>query len=241
MQDKITWEYNCLRVNGTFEGWTALGEGTRVRFAFETPRIMQVRATVNISGTPTVLHYERNRDDPHRFNSDGNPNNLLLTGQPDYVAVASETGYAIVQAARQHLGSTRWARNDAVVTIDTGFTAGDGVNKCNIFVYEVVSPIKAIPTDPSVGFPPRAYEWQDNTYAIAGWTLYSGATRAEPGAVIARPSPNNQWWNPVSYFRQYGHCGITDYDGEWINAGRAHVNRNPHITESEWQPAGFRK
>jgi hypothetical protein len=239
LQDRISWQYRSLNVNGTFGNWTSFQEtGTKIEASFSLPCVIQVRAIVTDSGVTTTYNYVRKRDDPHRFDSGGNPNNLYLKGQPDYIGIASETGYAIVHAARQHLGSTYWRRKDNAVTIDPGWVAQSGTHKCNVFVYEAVSPIKTIPTFPPTLYPPRARDWWSLTpeYPMPDWTLYSGSTRAEPGVVIARPDPD-----PIYQLRGYGHCGITDYDGAWINAGPGNVNRFLHISLNHSQPASFKK
>ena len=183
------------------------------------------------NGISTTYNYERNRDDPHRFNSNGEPNNLYLKGERDYIGIASAQGYDILMAARQHLGSTYWATANTV-TIDTGWVALEGRWKCNVFVYDVVSPIKTIPTFLPDSWPPRVEHWyyQNPMYPISNWTLYSGSTRAEPGVVVAYLKSSDD-----------RHCGITDYDGAWINAGGHHVNRYPHTSNDKYQPAIFRK
>jgi len=84
----------------------------------------------------------------------------------------------------------------------------------------------------------RAYNWWDSSFSIAGWAHHDETWWAEPGTIVARPSIN--WWLLQDILAR-GHVGILDYDGAWINAGSGNVNRFPHLTDSDYQIANFRK
>ena len=53
-------------------------------------------------------------------------------------------------------------------------------------------------------------------YPIPGWTLLTDNAHPQPGNVAASGFETGA----------SGHCGIVDYDGQWISAGGKNVNRN---------------
>ena len=244
LENVISWEYRLLQANGILgPDWHKFsdlgtgdgGKGTKMEAQCITPCIMQIRAVISTGGTDQTFNYVRKKDDPYGANSAGTFNEIYRKGQPDYVGVGNDAEFNIVRAAQASLGSTAWAES-ATITLSTGFVAKSGTPKCNIFDYQSANPSKSIPTD-SGGSPPRAYDWWNSGFSVAGWTFHNETALAEPGTVIARYK--GQWLG----FRipgTHAHCGITDYDGAWINAGPSNVNRYPHITNSDYQTAHFR-
>jgi hypothetical protein len=235
----ITWEYRRLKGDGTYGVWTSFvsGSGPRVEVTENGAGIFQIRIRAVVDGLSVYFNYSRTRDDPHGSDSSGNINPILKEGQPDYVGIAAgPSQYALALAAKASLGSTTWAQS-ATTPVSATFTASPGEPKCNIFVYHMaVASGASVPLD-SGGSPPRAYNWWDQSFAIAGWVWNDEGWWVEPGVVVARPSSN--WWILQDILAR-GHVGILDYDGAWINAGPAHVNRFPHITDTEYQTAHFR-
>ena len=64
-------------------------------------------------------------------------------------------------------------------------------------------------------YPPLANDWAVGTDPpIAGWNHLGTSVHPEPGMVIGHPNPHGP-----------GHCGIVDYDGIPVSAGRENVNK----------------
>lgn len=88
-------------------------------------------------------------------------------------------------------------------------------------------------------FPPVAYDWWEASMLIEDWVRLPDPAFPQPGYIVAGPDATA---NPSS--RRRGHTGILDYAGGWIQAGRATVNKYPHLSTSQekpYQPAGFRQ
>ena len=102
------------------------------------------------------------------------------------MASDQETRDLIVINARKYVGSQAWS--DAVANGDYG----PNTNKCNLFVYAVLTESGATPGLPNGFFhhyPPLAGQWADPSYAIKHWpTLASGSDPA-PGDVVAQMIP----------------------------------------------------
>jgi hypothetical protein len=234
------WQYRKLRGDGTLGEWEFVDHGWEPNIEVTEPGagIFQIRFGILTDGGPVYFNYKRWRDDPHGKDSGGHMNPKLKQGEPDYVGIAaSEQQWLLAKTARIKLGATAYAERLAVVATPS-YTAPPGKPKCNIFVYHMALAAGAsVPLDPG-GVPPRAYEWWDSSFALAGWTHYSSGNTAEPGTVVSRPS-SNIWILQDAIAR--GHVGILDYDGAWINAGPGNVNRYPHLTDDDYQNANFRK
>lgn len=219
-------------------GTTNASKGTKFEYKFYSPGIYQIRANITSTNGQQIFDYVRKNDDPFGADSHGTYNKLYRRGQVDYIGVAraerdaatgeggASTAFEIVKSARGALDSKAWAEAPAY-TLSNGFVVPPGASKCNIFIYEILNPLKAVPVD-SAGAPPRAYEWWKVDKNINGWTWHGGSWYAEPGVEVARYQGGFlQFRLPILP----GHCGILDYDGAWISAGSANVNRNPHITD----------
>jgi hypothetical protein len=66
---------------------------------------------------------------------------------------------------------------------------GPGTNKCNLFVYNVLSAAGADPGAPNGYFhknPPSAGQWGDPDYDIPGWEVLDLRESPQPGDVIAQ-------------------------------------------------------
>ena len=172
-------------------------------------------------------------------------NPIYRIGQPDYVGIAAgEMQFKIVKKARSFKGSTAYAQSGAIDLTAT-ITAVAGENKCNVFIYHMATQAgAAVPLD-SGGWPPRAFNWYDGGTIIDGWTWRSDLVWAEPGTIVARYLDGDSWYDYFDWGFRWpttsAHCGIIDYDGAWLNAGSANVNRYPHLTNRSYQTAYTRK
>jgi hypothetical protein len=90
----------------------------------------------------------------------------------------------IVEAAQEHIGSPAWDFKLAKGTYP------EGTDKCNLFVYEMLTGAGASPGTPH-GWrhpsSPRAGEWADPNYAIPGWRVLGPDEPPQPGDVVAQP------------------------------------------------------
>ena len=113
-----------------------------------------------------------------------------------------------------------------------GFSSiSDGDWKCNYFVaYRIrevgllLSPQREIYWK---DYPPLANDWAGDS-AIENWVRIGDNEDIQPGFVVGHPAAVGS-----------GHCGIVDFDGEGIAAGRYIVNRR----YKKWLDgtAGFRR
>jgi hypothetical protein len=148
--------------------------------------------------------------------------------------------------AHRNLGSTSYAQSKELVLYKGGpkMAGGpEGKNKCNAFVFHKAGDAGAtVPLTRGGSYipgyytsPPLAYDWWDSGYAISGWSRLNDSAFPQPGYVVSGPDNDAE---------RYGHVGILDYDGGWIQAGAKTVNKYPHLETAQtkpYQPAGFRK
>lgn len=68
---------------------------------------------------------------------------------------------------------------------------------------------------------------------LPGWRYMGEDPMPEPGMSAA-----SYGGPPIS-----GHCGILDYDGSWISAGKDNVNKSIHLSDVDqhYKPTHFRK
>lgn len=118
----------------------------------------------------------------------------------------------IVTIAQTHVGSTAWADE----TTNGNFEPGS--NKCNKFVYDVLTAAGASPGEPNHGelqwwnkYPPTAAQWADPNYNIPGWDVLGSGDTPLPGDVVAQQ---------IGYVgRATGHVMIVGADGTVIGTG----------------------
>ena len=114
----------------------------------------------------------------------------------------------IVGAAEKYIGSQAW------VTQGSRGNFGDPSNKCNLFVYEVLTEAGASPGLPNGHFggnPPEAGQWADPNYAIPGWRVLAPDEGPEPADVVAQQ---------IGYSDASGHVMILGQNGTVIGTGR---------------------
>jgi hypothetical protein len=91
----------------------------------------------------------------------------------------------IVGIARSYIGSTAW--DDAA---ENG-NFGPNTNKCNLFVYDVLTAAGASPGLPHGHwfwklYPPAAGDWPNPSYDIPNWRILDSTEKPEPGDIIAQ-------------------------------------------------------
>lgn len=86
-------------------------------------------------------------------------------------------------------------------------------NKCNLFVYEVLSSADADPGLPNGwinNYPPTAGQWADPAYAIPNWRVLPSEEPPLPGDVVAQH---------IEYDDASGHVMIVGRNGNFIGTG----------------------
>ncbi|MCL1919716.1 MAG: hypothetical protein FWG50_01355 [Kiritimatiellaeota bacterium] len=148
------------------------------------------------------------------------PNAWWRKGQPNAVGVCdTQFQVDLRNAARPHIGSTAFARASLLPEANGLRAYGAGVDKCTLFVAHMCRSLDrdSVPRVPRrsrtegrewlfVINPPWASEWHSGSFALRRWPL---APTLQPGLVISTGH----------------HVGITDYDGEGINAGSEKVHK----------------
>ena len=81
------------------------------------------------------------------------------------------------------------------------------------------SPLSNIATTNNVNLAPPTLKMYDAGYAMNSWISDSNTYWPQPGDIVIEHSGDG-----------YGHCGIMDYDGSWVNAGTEIVNKHMHLT-----------
>jgi hypothetical protein len=114
-----------------------------------------------------------------------------------------------VESAQKHIGSPAWDFNLAKGTYP------EKTDKCNLFVYEMLTGAGASPGTPHGWIHPsgpRAGEWADPNYAIPGWRVLGPDEPPQPGDVVAQP---RDYPNGAS-----GHVVIVGSNNTFIGVGK---------------------
>lgn len=229
----IKWYSRKLKWDGTYEAWQDMGPSARgVKFSHtcEEAGIFQVKCEWSVGTLEMVSVFERDHDDPNTTGIE-----KLKRGDPDSFGVV-EAGWQIrlLEAAKAKLGSRQYAQHHDVPPI------GPGLPKCNIFVAHcgqssgVTIPwINGYSLPPiATSYPPVANQWagvppnppnnpEYEELLSLWWQLFTENTHPQPGSVVAKGIFTWGW----------GHCGIVDYDGQWISASSVSdtVNRQANF------------
>jgi hypothetical protein len=127
----------------------------------------------------------------------------------------------ILESAQKHIGSPAWDFKLAKGTYPKD------TDKCNLFVYEMLTGAGASPGTPH-GWrhpsSPRAGEWADPNYAIPGWRVLGPDEPPQPGDVVAQP---RDYPNGAS-----GHVVIVGPNNTFIGVGRPEYEQAPEKIES---------
>ena len=118
----------------------------------------------------------------------------------------------IVKTAEKYIDSQAWT------TQGSRGRFGNGSNKCNLFVYEVLTQAGTGPHLPNgtfggtfLGDPTTAGQWADPAYVIPGWRILAENETPEPGDVVAQQ---------IAYGDASGHVMIVGRKGTVIGTGQ---------------------
>jgi hypothetical protein len=116
----------------------------------------------------------------------------------------------IVEAAQKQIGSGDWHFDVAKGNF------GPNTDKCNLFVYDMLTDAGASPGLPNghrywKQYPPTAGNWADPSFSIPGWRVLSSGESPQPGDVVAQ---RIQWPNGAT-----GHVMIVGPNASSIGVG----------------------
>jgi hypothetical protein len=256
--DSVKWKVRQLKHDGTTTAWTDVaGQGAELDFTTDQGGVFEAKAVVTPQGGhASEFALTRKKDAPHADNRLGQVHDFHKSGAVDYFGVADKQWQIdLREKALADLGSDKY-KNEGWLTWQRWpypRWAKPKDNKCNFFVYNKCNDAGvSVPLNDRGSFldnPPMAIDWwndsslgkKDNngqtisSFDIPGWSRLPDGAMPQPGFVVARPDLDLA---PVSYS---AHCGIFDYDGSWISAGFAKVNKFYHPKTSDFQPQGYRK
>ena len=220
------WQYRARNFQGNWEGWVNMGAGatpTEYTYEWEQGGVYGIR--LFFFGEDKISPIYRRKVDEPFATTDRRPDSRTelwwRAGQPQAVGVCdTKFQVAVRNAARSYLGSTMYADNN-VVPPQYGLPSYPGKNiktnlgtaKCNIFVAHMCMSIDlySIPVlvritlGGLINSPPKASEWKAGTYVLD----WPSSPNLQPGCVISNGR----------------HMGITDYDGDGINAGGMQIHK----------------
>ena len=223
----IQWYWRKMKADGQFGVWKPYGNGTSHSFDAipADGGIYEVR--VDIFGAGYYLR--RQFDDPYGSSLPGGEISYHKKyGARDCLGVSSNpttNSYltSVWGGARTYLGSTAYRKDVEIGNFPRGKW------KCNYFL-KVVGYSHApnpLPLSPGLvpdvngriikTYPPTAGQWAgEPVIEIPNWELVGFNEDPEPGWIVARA-----WQSSDAS----GHCGIIDYDGAWVSAGKHRVHR----------------
>ena len=203
-----------LRGNGTYTDWNyAAGnyEGTAAVYNPSAGGIYQVQALVGVGWGAEDERYYRWEDYSDYMYGLNVPGDMKAFGVCD-----EEWQKQLRNCAKSYLGNTDYAL-DASLSGQYGYSSiGRRKNKCNYFVaYQIRAiglPLEVQHDTWAGDYPPSANDWA-NGANIPHWEYLGRECFIQPGYVVGHPAD------------RHGHCGIVDFDGLVIAAGRSTVNR----------------
>jgi hypothetical protein len=118
----------------------------------------------------------------------------------------------IVEAAQKQIGSGDWHFDVAKGNF------GPNTDKCNLFVYDMLTGAGASPGLPNghwwwKHYPPTAANWADPAFAIPGWRVLSSGESPQPGDVVGQ---RIQWPNGAT-----GHVMIVGPNANFLGVGES--------------------
>ncbi len=254
--ETVKWKSRQLKHDGTTTNWTDVpGQGPELDFTTNETGVFEAKAVLTLQGDQTQdFPLTRKKDAPHADSSAGVVQDFHKAGAIDYFGVADAQWQIDVRnAALGSLGS-EFYKNEGECVVQGSTTAPNPSNKCNIFIYHKcgdAGPPVPLTRGGIPGWrtgPPLAIDWwNDNSgrtddagrtitsFEIPNWSRLPDATMPQPGLIVAHP---NLAGNPDQYS---SHVGIFDYDGSWISAGFAKVNKYYHPKTNGYQPQDYRK
>ena len=254
--ESVKWKTRQLKHDGTTTAWIDVaGQGAELEFTTNESGVFEAKAIVTPQGgQASEFPLIRKKDAPHADSSLGQVQDFHKAGAADYFGVADQQWQIDVRnKAFENLGS-EYYKNQGECVVQGSTVAPNPSNKCNIFIYHKCGDAGAPVSLTRGGLPsfrtgpPLAIDWwNDNSgrmdnagrtitsFDIPNWSRLPDGTMPQPGLVVAHP---NLAGEPDQYL---SHVGIFDYDGSWISAGFAKVNKYYHPKTSGYQPQGYRK
>jgi len=258
--ETVKWKLRQLKHDGTTTNWTDVsGQGPELDFTTNESGVFEAKAVLTPQGGQAQdFPLTRKKDAPHADSSAGVVQEFHKAGAVDYFGVAdAQWQIDLRNTALGNLGSDYY-KNEGECVVQGSTTAPNPSNKCNIFIYHKCGDAGAPVPLTRGGIPgwrtgpPLAIDWwNDNSgrtddagrtitsFDIPNWSRLPDATMPQPGLVVAHPSLAG---NPDQYS---SHVGIFDYDGSWISAGFAKVNKYYHpktvTSDGPYQPQSYRK
>ena len=228
----IKWFQKQLLADGTYADWCDIGQdarGVKFEHSYDNGGIFQIKCEITANDHTIVFNYVRKQDNiMSRYDPDDASETLqteMKEGALDAIGVCdSQKKIDIRYNAKINLNSTYYAVGNDIYPVGPGF-------HCNIFVAHkagdaaatvpwfngtfphsyppVANQWAGVPPDPDNGYP--AYE-----YHFSDWPLLASDSYPQPGMVAGKGF----------YTWSTGHCGIVDYDGQWISASGSKVQRH---------------
>jgi len=135
----------------------------------------------------------------------------LITADSNADRGSSDIHQKIVDRASAQIGSGDWHFNVAKGNF------GPNTDKCNLFVYDMLSDAGASPGLPKghwwKPYPPTAENWADPSFVIPGWRVLSSGEIPQPGDVVGQ---RIQWPNGAT-----GHVMIVGPNATFLGVGES--------------------
>ena len=209
------WHVRRLKSDGTYSDWSLVEythPGSSTVFTPVVGGIYEVRALASVPAGGA--------DERFYIWNDGelvDPFGLKKAGDRKMLGVADcQWQIDLRNHALAYIGSGLYSRASSVASQYDFSSIPEGSWKCNIFVaHSILRAGLQVPRNSHFlsAYPPVANDWANGT-GITGWLFLGRSVYAQPGYVVGPPASIGS-----------GHCGIIDFDGSAIAAGRHSVNR----------------
>ena len=209
------WHTRRLKSDGEYDGWQLATYGQQGASFVFTPTlggIYQIRSLASVAAGGLDERF-------YIWDDSGlvDPFGLKEAGDMKMFGVADcQWQIDVRNQALALIGSRSYSRA-SIVPAQYGFSSmPEGSWKCNIFVaHSIMRAGLQVPHNSHFfsTYPPVANDWANGT-GITGWQFLGRSIYLQPGYVVGHPASIGS-----------GHCGIIDFDGSAIAAGRHFVNR----------------
>ncbi len=254
----IKWFYKQLKADGTYTDWADIGSdarGVKFEHTYTAGGIFEIKCEMTVGTQTITTNFERKMDNrmaKHDPDDSSEPvPEGMKKGDLDAIGICDTQKQIDVRyQAKINVNSAAYANSVDISPVGTG-------NHCNIFVAHKAGDAGATVPWFNGGiippyYPPVADQWAgvpahqaghpeleqpEYESKMTGWPLLPSDSYPQPGMIAG------EGW----YTWATGHCGIVDYDGQWISAGPAKVNRFANFIEYRTHsltgrlPAGKRK
>jgi hypothetical protein len=227
----IKWYQKQLVADGTYTEWQDIGQdarGTKFEHAYSEGGIFSISCEITIDTLTIRTIYIRKKDNTmSRYDPDDAGEALqeeMKKGAPDAIGICdTQKQLDIRYHAKINLNSTYYDQKNNIYPVGAGY-------HCNIFVAHKAGDAGAIVpwfNGTIYSYPPAANQWAGvpadaanghpaYEFNFTNWPLLSSNSYPQPGMVAGK---GNYSWST-------GHCGIVDYDGQWISASGTKVHRH---------------